>query len=325
MSIKSKSIIYAILNSGALGDIIATLPTLKVLHERGQIEKIIIFPRFFDLFKLYFPEEILFDINNNKTTKDDAGNEVNILNFEAKKYPIMSLNNEKNSIITSLCVHLVDIATLNLTGCILPQHLKSYPLVDYKLLPKNKVKSKKYVVLTYGSTNKLRKMMPYVFNRIKNYCLSKGYDVVVIGTTKHELTYSDGAVVNPDYKGADFKGCINLIDKTTLPEAIAVIKDAKCLIGLDNGLIHLGALTKTKIVVGYTMVGPEYRLPIRDGKLGKDCFVVEPTSKCRYCETSMLVLLDICFTKCNNENSSEECVKSLNADVWIKQIKQVLR
>ena len=111
---------------------------------------------------------------------------------------------------------------------------------------------------------------------------------------------------------------IDMIDQTTFPEALAILQDAKCVIGLDNGLIHLAGLTDAPIVVGYTTVDPYYRLPYRHGVKGWNCQVVEPTSACRYCQTSILASYGIPFNRCNI--ITKECMYSLKADNWISKI-----
>jgi ADP-heptose:LPS heptosyltransferase len=315
--------IYTYLNAGALGDITASLPTLLLLHKRNQLEKIILNPRFIEYFKLFFPDELLFDADKQKDVKNEKGETLRILDLVADKdCPVMKLGNETKSLITSLHISLIDIASINLTGCILKPEEKNYPLVDATKLPENKVKSKKYVVIAYGYTSPLRKMKVNAFNAMRNYLIKKGYDVVLLGSTKHSLTYSDGSVVEPKYQGISYKGCIDMIDKTSLVEALSIINGSCGIIGLDNGLIHLAALTEVPIVCGYTTVDPYFRLPYRHNEMGWNVYTVEPDSECRYCQTSNFVLLGIDFAKCPDNNSAQ-CTESLHPDKWMSVITDI--
>lgn len=322
---KPNNKVYLNINSGALGDTVAALPVLTRLYKENAIEKIIIHPRFIDLFKLYFPQELIFDSTDSRTEIDDNGKEVIALNFEAKqKIPVLCLNYEKLFHITALNNSLVDIASICLTGGSLRLKDKNYPLVDKKNLPKYKIPSKKYIVLAYGYTCEIRKMQDIAYTKLKNYILARGYDVVLIGNSNHEITYSDGTPSKPKYNGIDTKGCINLIDKTSLTEALSIIYYSKGIIGLDNGLIHLAGLTNVPIIAGYTTVDPEFRMPYRHNKLGWKVYAVEPDSKCRYCQNMYMILFGYSFVICNNKEKPLECTKSLNTDKWLSQLKKII-
>jgi len=92
------------------------------------------------------------------------------------------------------------------------------------------------------------------------------------------------------------------------------------IIGLDNGLIHLAGMTDVPIVAGYTTVDPYYRVPYRHGVKGWNCYVVEPTSECRYCQTEHFETYGINFLECGI--MSKECMYSLTFDKWLAKIQE---
>lgn len=70
--------------------------------------------------------------------------------------------------------------------------------------------------------------------------LIKNYRVIILGRGNTEVG---------DYLSEKIKrDLVNLQNKTTLEEAAAIIKNAKCLISLDTGLLHVGAGVGTKLV-----------------------------------------------------------------------------
>lgn len=118
-----------------------------------------------------------------------------------------------------------------------------------------------YFVMTPGNTAKSRFMLPETFNQIKEYGLSIGLKPVFLGNSKVG-GLEDGQYTKFSEK-YDLKGGLNLVNKTSLLEAAKIIEGSKFIIGLDNGLLHLGAMTKAPIVFGYTIAGPRQRRPER--------------------------------------------------------------
>lgn len=330
--------IYLMSNTGAIGDTVATFPFLKLLADRGQIEKMFIQKKLMPLHKLFFDDELLVDVQDHsvhipkdKVPKDmpehvidkNTG-DVRYLKYDIDtKLPVVYPNTNKH---TSIRMDLVDNFSINLGDCILKETEKNYPSVDKAKLPKNPIESKNYVVLAYGAAVEHRRMLPEVFKQIKDYFLNQGIDVVLLGKSdfqtiaKNPYEKKDVLTVT-SFEETDFSGCINYIDKTTLPEAISIIYDANMLIGVDNGLMHLAGLTETPVVGGYTLVDPYFRLPYRHNVKGWEFYLVEPDSECRYCQTDNFEVYGVNFLYCNS--GTKECQNSLTADKWIKQIKKV--
>ncbi len=319
--------------TGALGDTIATFPMLKILVERGHIEKLFVDDRYMDLYRLFFPDEILVNLKDAmkvipawevtpdipKSVINPETGEAQFLDYPAN--PNLPMVHTMQPLPTSIHAHLVDCFSMSICDSILKESQKDYPKVDAAKLPEHPVAVKDYVVLAYGATTEHRRMLPEVFEGLVAYFRCLGLAVVLLGKRDHDLR-CNGTTTRPTFDLVSLEGCIDLIDQTTLPEALAIIQGAQMVVGLDNGLIHLAALTDVPIVVGYTTVDPYYRLPYRHGVKGWGCHVVEPTSECRYCQTETFCTYGLDFLRC--QTRTKECMKSLSLNLWLAQVEQAL-
>ena len=327
--------IYVICGTGALGDTCATFPTLKLLADRGHIEKMFVDDRYWDLYRLIFPAEIMVRLKEattiiprEKITPDIPESVINPRTGDAQflNYPclpgipvIMTMDPTR---LSPIHAHLVDSFSATIANCILKEEEKDYPYIDEAYLDVNPVKVPKYVVISYGSTTEHRKMLPEVFWELKEYFLARDYDVVLLGKRDHELAVGGIELTRPKFDDLDKEGCLDLIDKTSITESLSVLHNADLILGVDGGLIHLAGMTDTPIVAGFTTVDPYYRVIYRHGVRGWKFYPVEPDSECRYCQTSTFCSFGIQFHICNTR--TKECMLSLTADKWIRQIDRAL-
>lgn len=175
----------------------------------------------------------------------------------------------------------------------------------------------KYVVLTpyYSHTN--RRMTPKLFNFVKDHLVSRGIVPVLLG----QESWAERRV-NMD-KEYDFSKCVNLLNKTTLLQAGAVIKDAEMVIGVDNGLLHLAGMTETPIIYGYTIIGPEHRRPRRDVGTVIDIYPHPKELKCTFCLSQMRYHFGHDFNKCIYKD--DMCTKALeDPRPWVKAITEIM-
>ena len=320
--------INVLATTGALGDTCATFPTLKILVERGHVEKLFVDDRYIGLYRLFFPNNILVNLKDAMTvipahevTPDVPRDVIDPATGEARflDYPINSnipMVRTMQPFPTSIHSELVDCFSLALCDTILKPEQKNYPKVNPAKLPLNPLKDRDYVVIAYGATTEHRRMLPEVLVELVDHFKTQHVEAVLLGKRDHELSCS-GVRTKPTFDAFP-DGVVDLIDQTTIPEALAIIQDAQIVIGLDNGLIHLAALTDVPIVAGYTTVDPFYRLPYRHGEKGWGCFVVKPTSECKYCQTDTFATYGINFLRCNTR--TKECMYSLSPSHWLAQI-----
>lgn len=304
-----KNKINIVSNCSALGDTIATLPTIKLLSEKDHINKLFVLTQFKELYEgLDIPFE----------TYDDKTDEKGGFGFDTGNWPTVYTLQPKPS---SIHMHLVDCFSSSICDVILNDNERNYPQIKLSKLPKNEYKGQKYVVIAYGSTVAFRKMLPETFNQIKEWLIKNGYEVILLGR-EYNLQVSKDKFNPVSFSGANFSGCINLINKTTLLDALSIISNAELFIGLDSGLCHLAGMTEVKIVSGYTSVSPFYRMPIRFTQLGWNCWPVEPISECRYCQTNTFCNFGIDFSEC--QIKTMDCNKSLSFELYLEQIQNAL-
>jgi len=316
---------YVIATTGALGDTCATLPTLKILAGRGHLEKLFVDDRYLDLYRLFFPAEILVRlaeasvfIPKEDITPDIPASHIDPLTGGATlfNYPVnpnYSLVKSLRSWPSSVHMPLVDNFSIAICDAILRGAQRDYPRADPAKLPTNPLSGMGYVVIAYGATTEHRRMLPEVLAGLVDHFNSKGIEVVLLGRRDHLLVCSN-TITSPTFDAIP-PGVVDLIDQTTLLEALAIMQDARMVIGLDNGLLHLAALTDVPIVGGYTTVDPFYRVPQRHGVQGWNFTVIEPDSECRYCQTETFCTYRLPFLKC--QIATKECMYSLTLDKWI--------
>ncbi len=203
----------------------------------------------------------------------------------------------------------------------IPLKLNTIPIKKYNL-------PEKYVVVTTGFTADVREMLPEVVNKLTDYAIDKGYKVVFLGK-KQTATGSNHVIKGTFKQEIDYKKGINLIDRTTLLEAGKILAGAKCVVGLDNGLMHLAACSDVAIVGGFTTVKPEHRAPIRHNKYGWNFYPVTPKKlSCFGCQSNWSHVYNHdfrnCFYKQNGYDTEIKCVKQLTADLYIKELEKIL-
>jgi ADP-heptose:LPS heptosyltransferase len=90
-----------------------------------------------------------------------------------------------------------------------------------------------------------------------------GYKVVAVGKDSSETGFFN--VNKPVHKMDD--NVINLMNKTSIAQTWHLINNAKVVITMDSGILHLAGTTKTDIVELGSPINPEFRTPHRqEGK-----------------------------------------------------------
>lgn len=211
------------------------------------------------------------------------------------------------------------------------RHIDDYNQKNYLKINSSKIKifkyqlPEKYVVMACAATTPAKEMPVATMNQIIDYVISKGYTPVFLGKTVAET-----GVDNIQLKAKEFdinysKG-INLLNKTTLLDSAGIISNAKVMIGMDGGLIHLAGFTEVPIVVGYTFINPNHNVPIRHGQLGWNCFTVVPEESlaCRFCQTNTNFIYDLDYRDCMLKTDKYKCSKQMLPDQFIKHLDNIL-
>lgn len=180
-----------------------------------------------------------------------------------------------------------------------------------------------YVVITTGFTAPVREFLPEYINEISDYIVKKGYIPVYLG--KKETPNGAGHIIKGEFREEiNFSNGVNLIDQTSLLESREIIKHAKVIIGLDNGLLHIAGTCDVPIVGGFTSVNPIHRMPYRSGQMGKDFYPVVPNEDlaCRFCQSNFQFTYNFKFTHCYYNDY--KCLKMLSPDLYINQLEKIL-
>lgn len=303
-------------DQGGIGDLIAWLPALKFIyttHHHVNV-KVWIPDFFFD-----FATNSLKGTNKRITLyKLSAGfNNLNTshqtVSFKMQRY-------------TNLGAHMTEHAFE--TICHTKPDDKKH--LNYLQLDLSKVDVSRFyipensVVITTGFTAEVREFLPEHVNQIAEYVISKGYVPVFLG--KKATNTGNRHVIKGNFNNEiNFSLGKDLIDQTSLLECVKICGNAKAVVGLDNGILHLAGCTNVPIVGGYTTVNPNHRMPYRNGIMGWEYYpVVPPESlKCRFCQSNWQFTNNHDFTKCLYEDY--KCLKELSAGLYIEQLEKILK
>lgn len=222
--------------------------------------------------------------------------------------------------ISNLSCHLVDHGFYTMAHTSVENKHKNYVQLKPKYIPKG-VLPPKYVVVTTGFTSRTRQWNAKSINETVDYIISKGYTPVFLG--KSNTPTGSDHVITGNFD-ADYSKGLDLIDNTNLFDAHSIMANAKCVVGLDNGLLHLAAMSDVPIVFGFTSVQPRHRLPYRHDELGWNCYVVKPKDlKCFGCQSNWnFADATIDFKYCPYKDYL--CVEQLTSDLFIEQLEKIL-
>lgn len=300
-----------LLNTGGLGDNIAALPALRYIKDKYPwITPYVYVPDYF----LPIVKNMMPDIIARPFSKGEK-----LFNGKWPARQTMLKGHD------SLSTHLVDYNFHALANKQVEDKDKNYLKLNLDWIHTEKFKlPKEYVTIATGFTAPIRKFPSHTVNLIIDYLNGKQIPIVFLGN--HQT--SAGAMVNDiigDFsQEINYNKGIDLIDKTSLLEAGKIIANSKCLLGIDNGLMHLAGCSNTKIVGGYTSVSPELRLPYRDGILGKNCYIIEPPDSQpeKYIQSRLDFVYDHDFKFSFAKN--DDLVNSLTSEMFINQLEKLL-
>lgn len=182
----------------------------------------------------------------------------------------------------------------------------------------------KYVVVTVGKTTNSRKVKAEYWNHVIEHVVDRGLTPVFLGKAITETGNPRNIVTEFD-KGLKLDLGINLLDKTSLLQAAAIMSKAQAVVGHDNGLLHLAGCTDVPIVFGYNLASPEHRRPIR--KVGKvyDVHLQEGELACNFCQSKTNFVIGYNFRECFY--SDLKCMDLLfanKAEKWKAQLNRAL-
>lgn len=312
-----------LLNRGGLGDLVCQLPPVRyaIAQFPNVSINLVIVPDFFVEFASHVLAPELATGRLRIITRVEAETEGGPYNELLPAYETESVDH------TMLRTHAVDHAyhLLMDLGNYPPSARNYLPIRPDEIDITSFALPERYIVITPNATYKVKEMSALTVNEIANHVRERGYEPVFVGNEytpygKHAAkairSASDDGIESIAW---DLRG------QTTLLQAAAIMANADAVCGVDNGLIHVAGCTNVPIVVGYTFVSPEIRLPIRNNEVGYRCQTVVPPASlsCRFCSDQMHYLYGHKFTNCYYEDLA--CIKSMTSDAFISRLQNVLR
>lgn len=289
-----------ILNSAAVGDLIAAAPTVRYaitnFHAHADY-KIGIFPEFLDIFHFVPKDKII-------NPKDEIPKDfvIRYLNPVGPKSNIARLTGSR--------LKLTQYASINLLGRILSDDQTRFiPLLPVDTSRFGVDFSKAVLILT-TYRDKQRTILPAELLKIAEYVAAKGLIPVYIGK-RGAISIWKNHLANSDFEYPGFG--VDLRDQTSLIELASIMDQSKAIVGMDSGPINLAFTTKIPVVCGFTTVDGSYRVPYRG--LAKT-HIVSPGINCQSCESNWsLDAWD--FNKCPRLMDLAECVTKMTSDKFI--------
>ena len=270
-------------NFGGLGDMIARCPTFRYMHDNYPHLRMTIYwhDYFVDLARALLPET---DRMRHKKLSEMA--------WADDRVPLLDFSPTH---LSSFSMHMTEHAFLMMVNRIPTEDKDLWYLQFrasatasklYEIINKRSLSGYKgYIGITLGFTAPARAWPNGEVEKVVNWCVSNGYKPVLLGSTgKAEVGNGNGIEAKFDLKGISIDKCVNLIDQTTLIEAVGVIQELAAIVGVDNGLLHLASCTTTPVVWGFTSLSPEHRLPYLPSK-HKHSVVVPEGLSCAGCQS----------------------------------------
>ena len=272
------------MEQNGLGMTVQTLPALMYLkNKRNNDVYLKIYKKHREILKYFFDEQYLYYWNK-KTSKGDQETDTIFQDKKSCFEYSMAMTN-----VPPYGCHAVDYY-LHLACGLIPQDnsIKNYPSFPIDQVDISKFNlPKKFITLGPAYTKSSCIIKPDVINNIIDYCIKKSYEVVLIGD-KYEMIV-DNINVGPKVdETINVEKCINLIDKTSIGESIAVIGKSNLYVGPEGGLMHFAGLTEVPMIISHTTMHPDTRVPYRHNKLGWEVYNVTADVECRYCITNFL-------------------------------------
>lgn len=251
-----------------------------------------------------------------------------VRNFSSMKsyynYNLPTKTTKWDQIISPMKSSCLDYAFMKLADEIPSIEHRNYLSIRPKAIDVSKFNlPNRYMVLTTAFTAGVREWPAAEVNKVISHIKDLGITPVFIGAsetktgTKHIIKGSISPAI-------EFKLGIDLIDKTSLLEAARIMGDAICVMGVDNGLLHVAGLTDTWIIGGFTTVDPKHRMPIRSNTLGYKYVTVVPPKAlgCRFCQCKTNFLYGSDYRNCLYKDNA--CTTHMSADKFILAIDNIL-
>lgn len=231
-------------------------------------------------------------------------------------------------LINACGAHLMDVGQWYFT-CIdpLPDEYRWLPEIKYdgpwkwpELDPESN-----FAIFTPGATSEVRTAPVEGFNRTVEHTIKKGITPVFLG--KCELSENYQA----KFAHYDLSKGIDLRERTNLIEATQIMRKARFIIGLDNGLLHMAGTTDCPTIFGHNVATIPHRALRRRNGITINVTLTENELACIGCQSRMRFIarhdFRECFFKTREPAKDRLCLKLLYKDgakKWTDAIDEIL-
>jgi ADP-heptose:LPS heptosyltransferase len=313
-----------VLNHGALGDVITSLPPIAFARKMYPTMK----------FKLWVPPwqmELLKHLLA-PYGEFEFADLTKVPKSRKERQAISdapwSLNTAVNATHTRCRVNMVDYAYNFLINA-MPENMEQRSYLTKAPLGERRFPGTKYVVFPVGSTSENKLFRASVMGPVMRWCQEQGYATVLVGTkTSHTQLEVNGELrplvirEQTDLLPLElFQKCIDLREKTTLLELRDLLGHAQAVIGTDGGTLHLAGTTEVPIVYGLGAAHPRHRLVVRHGNSEyRVRYVIPRDLECAGCQSNW-PLITHNFNECVYGDSL--CMELLSPDDFITGLKEL--
>lgn len=224
-------------------------------------------------------------------------------------------------------VHMVDYAF----GCLLdsrPEDMleRSYPT---KALLGPRQYSKPYVVFPVGATSENKLFRASVMAPIIEWVVERGLRPILVGTKTSHTKAEAGGTLTPivivdevDKLPAMIRWqCADAREKTTLLELRDLCGHAEAVVGVDGGTLHLAGTTDANIIYAGGTTLPKHRYIARHGDPSHKIRYVGPRNlECTGCQSNMRMSRQD-FRLCAYDDNL--CMERLHPDDFINGLKEL--
>lgn len=307
------------LSNGGLGDYINHMPAFEWLANENPhlVGRIFVNEPFLTVAKF-----IMSKYKKWRCYPKDLANTI-MKEGEAVKDP-----REYHKFINATGSHLMDLGFMYY--CTQSQPFEGYnrlPPIDYNGVWKWDAldPDSRYAVFTPGYTAIVRSMPADSFNELLVYTRNLGITPVFLGKKNLSDTASNDYTTKFN-DGYLYDLGIDLREKTNLLEAVQIMKGARFVLGVDNGLLHFAGCTDTPIIFGHTVARVEHRKIRRPRGLTIDIEIDKKDLPCIGCQSNMRYILNHRFSKCiYGDNSCTEMLFLENSKTWKQAIDFILK
>lgn len=182
-----------------------------------------------------------------------------------------------------------------------------------------------FALFTPGSTSEVREMPVKAFNELVQYTISKGVTPVFIG--KRELSEQYEA----KFSHYNLNVGIDLRERTNLIEVTQIMRKARFIIGLDNGLLHMAGTTDVPTIFGHNVAHVHHRELRRREGMTIDITLPESELGCIGCQSKIRFISKHDFRECifkkYDPPKDRKCLELLfknDSQKWKNAIDQIL-